>query len=76
MVEFMSIPLGLELTEPETEPLEAKRFPYGRCRKCQKAIAIPGLDAYKCSGECGWVDRDPFEHLKQQPKKTNRRKKE
>lgn len=30
--------------------------PYGKCHRCQSPIAIPGLEAFKCSG-CGWVPR-------------------
>lgn len=29
-------------------------FPYGQCWKCQREIAIPGLDCFKCE-KCGWV---------------------
>lgn len=31
--------------------------PYGICHKCQSPVDIPGLEAFKCSGECGWVSR-------------------
>ncbi len=30
---------------------------YGKCHKCQSPIEIPGLEAFKCSGSCGWVPR-------------------
>ena len=40
------------ITEVEAEEM-GKRFPYGKCRKCNSAIAIPGLDYYQCSNpEC------------------------
>lgn len=32
-----------------------KRFPYGKCPFCKKAITIPGLDAYRCACD-SWVD--------------------
>lgn len=35
--------------------LNLSYFPYGKCHKCGKAIKIPGLDAYFCNGNCGWV---------------------
>ena len=28
---------------------------YGICIVCGSAIAIPGLEAYLCSGDCRWV---------------------
>lgn len=34
-----------------------RKATYGLCHRCQGAIAIPGLEAFKCSGACGWVPR-------------------
>ena len=34
-----------------------KPTPYGTCHRCQSPIEIPGLEASKCSGSCGWVPR-------------------
>jgi hypothetical protein len=33
-----------------------KSAPYGKCHRCEAAIEIPGLEAFKCSA-CGWVTR-------------------
>ena len=55
---------------------------YGVCYKCQSDIKIPGLDAYLCSGNCGWVEhlwykkfklensRNESNHRKSQSRKT------
>jgi hypothetical protein len=58
----------------------ARRYPYGRCRLCSKAIAVPGLDAYKCSNaDCiaytQWtVPSLILDTLKYQPQSTTRKK--
>lgn len=41
-----------------------KSTPYGKCHRCEAAIEIPVLEAFKCSGGCGWVAR------KSEPKLT------
>jgi hypothetical protein len=68
----------LEIIDQEEDM--GKRFPYGKCRLCTKAIAIPGLDAYKCSN----IDCDAYRRwtapslildtLKYQPQSTTRKK--
>lgn len=46
---------------PEPAPPDLKPAPYGLCRVCGRAIALPGLDASLCSnsartcGSSGWV---------------------
>jgi hypothetical protein len=34
-----------------------KKAPYGICHKCNQSVSIPGLEAFLCSGSCGWVFR-------------------
>lgn len=60
-----------------------KRYPYGKCRKCNSAIEIPGLDYYKCSNpEClgyKWlISTSPISDLitsQSTTKKTRRKRK-
>jgi hypothetical protein len=35
---------------------------YGICYRCNQPIEIPGLEAFKCSGEYGWVSRKSLTH--------------
>ncbi len=34
-----------------------RKAPYGICHRCNAPVNILGLEAFKCSGGCGWVSR-------------------
>lgn len=36
---------------------QSQQTTYGICQKCKNPIAIPGLEAFKYSGNCGWLIR-------------------
>jgi cellulase/cellobiase CelA1 len=41
----------------KARPSQTPQAVYGICHKCQSFIEIPGLEAFKCGGSCGWVTR-------------------
>lgn len=44
-------------SQVQTQHPQTQQALYGNCYKCQSPVDIPGLEAFKCSGECGWVSR-------------------
>jgi hypothetical protein len=47
----------MKRTVTPSRKAQQNQQPYGICHKCQLFIEIPGLEAFKCSGKCGWVTR-------------------
>lgn len=48
-------PITAKTLSQKLNELEYWDYRFGVCKKCKGAIAIPGLDGYKCGDKCGWV---------------------
>ena len=59
---YLSMPIVTTTQQKLNRASKARRHQtqqalYGICHKCQSFIEIPGLEAFKCGGSCGWVTR-------------------
>lgn len=48
-------PITAKTLSQKLNEMEYWDYRFGVCKKCNGAIALPGLDGYKCGDKCGWV---------------------